>query len=80
MVQRQLCLYWGVYPLLAKRTANTDEMLADAISAAKTHAFVQPGDLVVMTAGAAGSTPGTTDLIRVQVVEPGSRFATEFDS
>jgi pyruvate kinase len=69
MVQRQLCLYWGVYPLLAKRTANTDEMLADAIRAAKTHAFVQPGDLVVMTAGAAGSRPGTTDLIRVQVIE-----------
>jgi pyruvate kinase len=80
VVQRKLCLYWGVYPLLAKRTANTDVMLADAMSAAKTHAFVQPGDLVVMTAGAAGSTPGTTDLIRVQVVEPGSRFATEFDS
>jgi len=69
MVQRQLCLYWGVYPLLAKRTANTDEMLADAVSAAKAHSFVRPGDLVVMTAGAAGSTPGTTNLIRVQVIE-----------
>jgi pyruvate kinase len=70
-VQRRLCLYWGVYPLLAKRTANTDEMLADAMRAAKSHAFVQPGDLVVMTAGAAGSTPGTTNLIRVQVIAPG---------
>ncbi len=69
MVQRQLCLYWGAYPLLAKRTANTDEMLADAINAAKAHSFVQPGDLVVMTAGAAGSTPGTTNLIRVSVIE-----------
>jgi pyruvate kinase len=67
-VQRQLCLYWGVYPLLAKRTANTDEVLADAMSAATTHGFVQPGDLVVMTAGSAGSTPGTTNLIRVQVI------------
>jgi pyruvate kinase len=44
-------------------------MLADAVSAAKMHAFVQPGDLVVMTAGAAGSTPGTTNLIKVQVIE-----------
>jgi len=69
MVQRQLCLYWGVYPLLAKRTANTDEMLADAISAAKAHQFVKPGDLVVVTAGAAGSAPGTTNLIKVQVIE-----------
>jgi len=69
MVQRQLCLHWGVHPLLAKRTANTDEMLADAIDVAKTHGFVKPGDLVVMTGGSAGSAPGTTNLIRVQIIE-----------
>jgi pyruvate kinase len=69
MVQRQLCMYWGVYPLLAKRTASTDEMLAGAIAAAKAHGFIKPGDLVVMTAGAAGSLPGTTNLIKVQVIE-----------
>ena len=69
MVQRQLCLYWGVRPLLAKRTASTDEMLADAIAAAKEHGYVKPGDVVVMTAGSAGSLPGTTNLIKVQVVE-----------
>ena len=68
-VQRQLCLSWGVRPLLAKRTANSDVMLADAIEAAKEHGFVRPGDLVVLTAGAAGSPPGTTNLIKVQVIE-----------
>jgi pyruvate kinase len=69
MVQRQLCLYWGVYPLLAKRTANTDQMLADAVNSAREHQLVQPGELVVVTGGAAGSAPGTTNLIKVQVVE-----------
>jgi pyruvate kinase len=69
MVQRQLCLYWGVYPLLARRTANTDQMLADAVHAAREHGLVQPGDLVVVTGGAAGSAPGTTNLIKVQVIE-----------
>ncbi len=69
MVQRQLCLYWGVHPLLSKRFSNTDEMLADAIGAAKAHELVKPGDIVVMTAGSAGSVPGTTNLIKVQVVE-----------
>jgi pyruvate kinase len=69
MVQRQLCLYWGIHPLLAKRTASTDEMLADAIGVAKERGFVSPGDVVVMTAGAAGSLAGTTNLIKVQVVE-----------
>nr|MBC7245166.1 pyruvate kinase [Chloroflexota bacterium] len=69
MVQRQLCLYWGVYPLLAPRTANTDQMLADAIHAAREHGYVQPGELIVATGGAAGSAPGTTNLIKVQEVE-----------
>jgi pyruvate kinase len=69
MVQRQLCLYWGVYPLLAKRTANTDQMLADAVHAAREHGLVESGDLVVVTGGAAGSAPGTTDVIKVQVIE-----------
>jgi len=69
MVQRQLCLYWGVYPLLAKRTANTDEMLADAVTAAREHGLVEAGDLVVVTGGAAGSMPGTTNLIQVLVVQ-----------
>jgi len=69
MVQRQLRMYWGVYPLLAKRTASTDEMLAAATSVARAHGFVKPGDLIVMTAGSAGSAPGTTNLIRVQIVE-----------
>ena len=67
-VQRQLCLHWGVHPLLAKRTANSDEMLADAISATKEHGYAKSGDLVVMTAGSAGSAPGTTDLIKVQIL------------
>jgi pyruvate kinase len=69
MVQRQLCLHWGVYPLLAKRTANTDQMLADAVNTAREHGLVQPGELVVVTGGAAGSAAGTTNLIKVQVVE-----------
>ncbi len=69
MVQRQLCLYWGVHSLLGERTTNTDQMLADAVYAAREHGYVEPGDLVVVTGGAAGSAPGTTNLIRVQVVE-----------
>jgi pyruvate kinase len=69
VVQRQLMLYWGVTPLLAPRTDNTDEMIADAVGAARDRGLVQDGDTVVLTAGAAGSSPGTTDLIKVQVVD-----------
>jgi len=69
--QRRLTLVWGVCPLLAKRTENTDEMTADAVRTAVAHGCVKPGELVVLTGGAAGSTPGTTNMMTVRVV-PGS--------
>jgi pyruvate kinase len=68
-VQRVLALYWGVLPLSAPRTENTDEMLAQAVEAAQSLGLVQEGDTLVLTGGAAGSAPGTTNLLRVLVVE-----------
>jgi pyruvate kinase len=68
-VQRQLVLYWGVNPLFAPRTADTDEMLAHAVQTARKRGLVQVGDTVVLTGGAAGSPPGTTNLLRILVVE-----------
>jgi pyruvate kinase len=67
-VQRRLKIYWGVTPLLAPRTQNTDEMIANALQTAKKRGMVEEGDLVAITAGTAGSEPGTTNLMRVQVV------------
>lgn len=69
--QRRLTLVWGVCPLLAKRTENTDEMTADAMRVAVAYGCVKPGDLVVLTGGTAGSTPGTTNMMTVRVV-PGA--------
>jgi pyruvate kinase len=68
-VQRELGMYWGVIALSAPRTENTDEMLAHAVQEAEAHGLVQSGDTLVLTGGAAGSTPGTTNLLRVLVVE-----------
>jgi pyruvate kinase len=68
-VQRQLMLCWGVTPLHAPRTSDTDEMLAHALEAARAQDLVHVGDTVVLTGGAAGSPPGTTNLLRVLVVE-----------
>jgi pyruvate kinase len=68
-VQRQLMIYWGVTPLYAPRTEDTDAMLAHALQAARDDGLVHPGDTVVLTGGAAGSPPGTTNLLRVWVVE-----------
>jgi pyruvate kinase len=68
-VQRQLNLCWGVTPLLAPRTRNTDEMIANALQTVREHELVEKGDLVAILAGTAGSEPGTTNLLRILVVQ-----------
>ncbi|MBN1937241.1 MAG: pyruvate kinase [Anaerolineae bacterium] len=68
IVQRQLMLYWGVTPLFAPRASFTDEMIAQAIRVVRDKSLVQIGDTVVITAGASGSAPGTTNLVQVVVV------------
>ncbi|MCS7220273.1 MAG: pyruvate kinase [Anaerolineae bacterium] len=68
IIQRQLTLYWGVEPLLSPRAADTDSMIAGAVRAAQEHGYVRQGDLVVITAGTAGSPPGTTDFVKVQPI------------
>ena len=68
-VQRELGMYWGVIAVSAPRTENTDEMLAQAVRVAEARGLVRAGDTLVLTGGAAGSAPGTTNLMRVLVVE-----------
>ena len=68
-IQRRLMLHWGVYPLRARRADSTDEIVAHAVSAAKDSGLVSDGDVVVVTGGAANSPPGTTNIMKVQVVE-----------
>jgi pyruvate kinase len=67
-VQRRLMLHWGVIPLFAPRADNSDEMIAHAVEAAQEQGLVEEGDTLVVTAGAARSEPGTTNLMRIYVV------------
>jgi pyruvate kinase len=67
-VQRQLNLCWGVTSILASRTRNTDEMIANALQTVRERELVEKGDLVAIMAGTAGSEPGTTDLLRILIV------------
>jgi pyruvate kinase len=64
-VQQQLKLYWGVIPLTSPRAENTDDVIGHAVHLALERGLVEQGDKVVVTAGAAGSAPGTTNLVRV---------------
>jgi pyruvate kinase len=69
LVQRELVLCWGVYPLLSQRAATTDEVTADAVEAAQKHGFVSEGDIVVVTGGSVSHGVGTTNLIKVELIE-----------
>ncbi|MCI8442387.1 MAG: pyruvate kinase [Provencibacterium sp.] len=67
-VYRQLCISWGVIPLLCERKEDTDSLFAHALRRAQEEGLVESGDLVVITAGVPLGVSGTTNLLRVQTV------------
>lgn len=67
-VCRQLNLSWGVIPLLIKEEYNTEELFDHATQTAEKAGIVKNGDLVVITGGIPLGLPGTTNLMKIQVV------------
>jgi len=67
-VKHFLTLSWGVYPLYAGEADSTDKMIQLAIDASLEEGLVESGDLVTVTAGAPVGMPGTTNLIKVDIV------------
>ena len=67
-VARRLQLVWGVQTLLVLDLPSTTQTFQAAINAAREQDLLQEGDLVVMTAGTLPGVPGSTDLIKVQIV------------
>jgi pyruvate kinase len=65
---RQMALEWGVTPLLIPEAENVDVLLRRSLEAARESGLVEEGGRVVLTAGTAVNVPGTTDLIKVDVV------------
>jgi pyruvate kinase len=65
---RQLALEWGVTPLLISETSDVEELWRRAVEAARDAAIVETGDRVVITAGTAVNIPGSTNVIKVDVV------------
>jgi len=66
---RRLSLYWGVYPLLVPDWKDTDDMLERSKRIPKELGIASKGDRIVIIAGVPISIPGTTNLIKVEVVE-----------
>ena len=67
-VARRLALNWGVYPLIAAKTASTDELINNSVSEALDAGLVNKGDLVVIAAGIPVDYAGTTNMLKVHIV------------
>jgi pyruvate kinase len=68
VIARQQTLTWGVYPVRVDEAATTDEMFNRAATAARQSGLVDPGSLIVITAGAPPGNPGTTNLLKVHTL------------
>ncbi|OHR66628.1 pyruvate kinase [Bacillus sp. HMSC76G11] len=65
----RLALAWGVHPILFEGADNTDEMMGKAIQAALKKKVIKQGDLIVITAGVPVRETGTTNIMKVHVVQ-----------
>ena len=68
VVRRQLLLAWGVVPLRAEVTADTDALFATALRAAADAGLVSRGDRVVIVAGVPVNSPAQLNLVKVHFV------------
>jgi pyruvate kinase len=66
---RELNLSWGVDPVLGPGWKDTDEMLERSKRMPKDLGMAAKGEKIVIIAGVPISIPGTTNLIKVEVVE-----------
>ncbi|MGE5554257.1 MAG: pyruvate kinase [Betaproteobacteria bacterium] len=68
-VARQLTLVWGVRPVRVAQTPDIDAMLAEVVGAAQRLGWAGSGDVLAITAGLRPGVPGSTNLLKVHVVE-----------
>lgn len=69
IVWRQLALSWGVYPVMADVKTSTDELFDHAIEQSMATGLIKTGDIIVITGGVPLGVSGTTNILKVQVVE-----------
>lgn len=67
MVYRQLCLTWGVTPLLTKLEHDTFELINNSVRAVEEAGLLSSGELTVVTAGVPLGVTGNTNLVKVHI-------------
>ncbi|HEY3921518.1 MAG TPA: pyruvate kinase [Gaiellaceae bacterium] len=64
---QQMALEWGVVPLPFPEAKDVEDLFDRAVEVARREGLVEPGDLVVLTAGTAVNMPGSTNVIKVEI-------------
>jgi pyruvate kinase len=67
-VLRRLSLVWGILPLIKEQPESLDEVFQLTTEAAIETGAAKRGDLVVIAAGLPLAVPGSTNLVKVQIV------------
>ncbi len=65
---RQMSMSWGIEPLLVDPMTSTDDLLEHAEKRTMEAGFLSNGDIAVITAGIPLGIPGTTNMLKVQIV------------
>ncbi len=60
-----MAIEWGVTPVPIPEASDVEELWASSIGAARATGIIDPGDLLVITAGTAVNIPGSTNVIKV---------------
>src|SRR6266487_5729279 len=64
----QMAIEWGVTPIWIPECKDVDDLWNRSLDAAKEAGLIESGDTVVITAGTAVNIPGSTNVIKVDVV------------
>jgi pyruvate kinase len=64
----QMAIEWGVTPIWIPECKDVEDLWSRSIEAAKESGLVESGDTVVITAGTAVNIPGSTNVIKVDVI------------
>jgi pyruvate kinase len=67
-VQRNLLLYWGVYPIVTEMVSESEEMVNNALAIALREKYIRNADRVVMIAGIPIHSPVMLNTIKVHVI------------
>jgi pyruvate kinase len=64
----QMAIEWGVTPIWIPECKDVEDLWSRSIHAAKESGLIESGDTVVITAGTAVNIPGSTNVIKVDVI------------